>query len=326
MVPPLIALEEHFFSTDILNALDEAYSEQFKAIPGLRDKLGDLDQLRLSDMDKSQIAMQVVSHACMPGSPSVTQCRDGNDQLAAACKKHPTRFAGFAVLPMSDPEAAATELERAVTELGFVGALIDNHVNGTYYEGPEYDTLWSTAQTLNVPIYLHPVWPSENMLPQYSSAHFTAGASKSLGASGWGWHADCGLHILRLHAGGVFDRFPKLKLIIGHFGEMIPYQLERICKLSVRWGDIRRPFKEVWRENIWITTSGVWSLDPLRCVLANTPVEHVLFGVDYPLETCENGLKWVEELEGSGLVSREQLEMIAYGNAEKLLGVKVERR
>ena len=277
MIPPLIALEEHFFSTDILNALDEAYSEQFKAIPGLRDKLGDLDQLRLSDMDKSQITMQVVSHACMPGSPSVIQCRDGNDQLAAACKKHPTRFAGFAVLPMSNPEAAATELERAVTELGFVGALIDNHVNGTYYEGPEYDTLWSTAQKLNVPIYLHPVWPSENMLQQYSSAHFTAGASKSLGASGGGWHADCGLHILRLHAGGVFDRFPKLKLIIGHFGEMIPYQLERICKLSVRWGQIRRPFKEVWRENIWITTSGVWSLDPLRCVLANTPVDHVLF-------------------------------------------------
>ena len=275
MVPPLIALEEHFFSADVLNSLDDKYAEQFKYVPGLRDKLGDLDSLRLSEMDEGKISMQVISHACMPGAPSIKQCRDGNDQLATACKKHPERFAGFAVLPMSDPDESAKELERTIKQHGFVGALIDNHVNGKYYDGSEYDCVWQKAQGLDVPIYLHPVWPSENMDQQYTG-NFSAGASRSLGASGWGWHTECGLHILRLHAAGVFDKFPKLKIIIGHFGELLPFQLQRICNLSVRWGGIKRPFAEVWQENLWLTTSGVWSLDPLRCVLHNVRIRQSL--------------------------------------------------
>ncbi|KAF2483493.1 hypothetical protein BDY17DRAFT_249622 [Neohortaea acidophila] len=325
MLPPLIALEEHFFSTGVLNALTETYQEQFKHVPGLRDKIADLDQLRLSDMDKNEISMQVISHACVPGGPTVQQCIEGNDQLAAACKKHPNRFAGFAVLPMADAEESARELERTVRELGFVGALIDNRAQEKYYDGAEYDCVWKQAQDLDVPIYLHPTWPAESMAAQFTG-NFTSGASRSLGASGWGWHADCGLHVLRLHAAGVFDRFPRLKIILGHFGEMLPFQLQRICNLSVRWGEIQRDFKTVWQENIWITTSGVWSLDPLRCILHNTPIDHIMFSVDYPLEKNENGLMWMKELEQSGLVASEQLEMIAYKNSEKLLKVKAPAR
>lgn len=321
MVPPLIALEEHFFSKGVLNSLDDKYQEQFKYIPGLRDKLADLDDGRINEMNKNKISMQVISHACVPGAPTVVQCQEGNDQLAEACKVHPDRFAGFAVLPMSDPEASAKELERTVKQHGFVGALIDNHVNGKYYDGADYECVWKKAEELDVPIYLHPVWPSENMMPEYTG-NFTSGASRSLGGSGWGWHSETALHILRLHASGLFDKCPKLKIIIGHMGEMLPFQLQRICNLSVRWGDIKRPFKQVWEENIWITTSGVWSLDPLRCVLHNTPMDHILFSVDYPFEKNENGLKWMEELEQSGLVTKEQYEMIAYKNSEKLLKVK----
>lgn len=324
-MPPLIALEEHFFSAGVLNSLDDKYAEQFKHVPGLREKLGDLDSLRLREMEKGGISMQVISHACMPGAPSPTQCREANDQLAEACKKHRDRFAGFAVLPMSDPEECVRELERAVRQHGFVGALIDNHVNGKYYDGPEYDRLWQEAEDLDVPIYLHPVWPSENMKQHYTG-NFGEAASRSLGASGWGWHTECGLHVLRLHAAGVFDKFPKLKIVIGHFGEMLPFQLQRVCKLSVRWEGIKRPFAEVWRENIWLTTSGVWSLDPLRCIIENTPIDHILFSVDYPFETNENGLKWMEELAGSGIVTNEHRQMIAYKNAEKLLKIKFPRK
>lgn len=320
MVSPLIALEEHFFSTGVLETLEDAYSEQFKHVPGLRDKLADLDELRLSDMDKGKVSLQVISHACSPGAPTPKICQEGNDQLAAACRKHPDRFAGFAVLPMADPEESARELERTV-KYGFVGALIDNHVNGTYYDGSEYDTLWQKAQDLDVPIYLHPTWPSDNMTQQYTG-NFSAGASRSLGASGWGWHTETGLHILRLYAAGLFDKFPRLKIIIGHMGEMLPFQLQRICNLSVRWGDHKRKLKQVWEENIWITTSGVWSLDPMRCILGNTKIDHILFSVDYPLEKNENGLKWMEDLEQSGLVTEEQLDMIAYKNAEALLKIK----
>ena len=321
MTPPLIALEEHFLSTAVLNAFDQAYQEQFKAIPMAKEKLSDLDELRLSEMAKGKVSMQVISHAPAPGGASLEQCRQGNDQLAAAVRNRPDRFAGFAVLPVADPAGCAQELERSVKELGFVGALIDNHVNGVYYDGPEYDVMWQKAEELDVAIYLHPTWPSENMMPQYTG-NFSGGASRSLGASGWGWHTETGLHVLRLYAAGVFDKFPRLKIIIGHFGEMLPFSLQRICNLSIRWGDQERKLKQVWDENIWITTSGVWSLDPMRCILGNTKIDHILFSVDYPFEKNENGLKWIEELEQSGLVTQEELEMIAYKNSEKLLRLK----
>ncbi|KAF7197628.1 Decarboxylase orsB [Pseudocercospora fuligena] len=322
MVPPLIALEEHFLSTAVLEEFNDAYQEQFKAIPAAKEKLADLDSLRLDEMAKGMISMQVISHACAPGGPSPEVCRQGNDQLAAAVRKNKARFAGFAVLPIAHPDECAKELERSVKELGFVGALIDNHANGKYFDGNEYDAMWRKAEELDVPIYLHPTWPAEDMMEQSYTGNFTAGASRSLGASGWGWHSETGLHILRLYAAGVFDKFPKLKIIIGHFGEMLPFMLQRISKLSVRWGEQRRKILQVWEENIWITTSGVWSLDPLKCILGNTKIDHILFSVDYPFEPNENGLKWIQDLEESGLVTQEELEMIAYKNSEKLLKIK----
>lgn len=323
MVPPLITLEEHFFATSVLNSVSEElhnkYVEQFKAIPGIQEQLRDLDQRRLSDMEKGKVSFQVISHA--PATPNSPQCRDANDQLAAAVQQNKERFAGFAVLPVAEPQECAKELERTVRQHGFVGALIDCHCDGKYYDGSEYDVMWQKFEELDVPCYIHPTWPSEDMKPRYTG-DFTAGAAKSLGASGWGWHNEVGLHTLRLFASGTFDKFPKLKIIIGHFGEMIPFMLQRIAKLSVRWGDHQRKWRQVWDENIWITTSGVWSLDPMRCILSNTKIDHILYSVDYPFEKNENGLKWMEELEESGLVTEEQLDMIAYKNSEKLLRVK----
>ena len=319
MVPPLITLEEHFFSTSTFDGLQGRYAEQIKHLPDLADKLRDLGDLRLRDMDAGKVSFQVISHG--PGNPSTSQCQAANDQLAAAVAKNKSRFAGFAVLPMHEPQMAAEELARCVKEHGFVGALVDNHVGGKYYDGEEYYALFETAQQLDVPIYLHPTWPSEDMTARYSG-NFTPGASASLGASGFGWHSETALHVLRLYAAGLFDRFPKLKIIIGHMGEMLPFMLDRIYKLSVRWGDQRRKFKQVWDENIWITTSGVWSLDPLACILRNTKMDHILYSVDYPFEKNENGLRWIEELEQSGLVDQEALDGIAYKNAETLLRIK----
>jgi len=319
MVPPLITLEEHFFANAVANSLDGKYAEQFKAMPGVPEQLRDLGPLRLEKMAAGQVSLQVISHA--PGAPHPPQCQEANDQLAAAVKQHPDRFAGFAVLPVMDPEASAAELERTVRQHGFVGALIDAHVDGKCYDGDEYDCMWAMAEKLDVPIYLHPTWPSDDMNPRYEG-NITSGATRSLGASGWGWHSETALHVLKLFAAGKFDQFPKLKIIVGHFGEMLPFMLQRISNLSVRWGERQRKIKQVWDENIWITTSGVWSLDPLRCILHNTKIDHILYSVDYPFEKNENGLRWMQELEQSGLVTQEQLEMIAYKNAEKLLGVK----
>lgn len=324
-IPPLITLEEHFF-TSTLTREPASYSEQFKHIPGLGEKLFDLGQLRLKHMDAGKVSLQVISHAPMLAQQGPEACASANDQLAAATKAHPSRFAGFAVLAMGEPTPAAAELRRCVEELGFVGALVDNHVQGEYYEGPEYDVFWQAAVDLDVPVYLHPTWQLDTRMGQFSSEHLTAGAVRGIASGGFGWHADVHVHVLRLFAAGVFDRYPRLKIIVGHFGEMLPFMLDRVAQLSVRWGSRQRDFATVYRENIWITTSGVWSVDPLATVLRNTPIDHILYSVDYPFAKNEDGLKWVEALMNSGLLrSREQLEQICYKNAQTLLRLQVAR-
>lgn len=262
------------------------------------------------------------------GSPSAENCRAGNDELAQSISKsgQPARFAAFAVLPCSDAAGSADELERTVSSLGFVGALIDNHVNGKHFDSAEYDVLWAKACELDVPIYLHPTWPSARMAEEFMGA-YPEQVGFSLGAFGWGWHGDVGLHILKLFSANVFDRFPTLKIIIGHMGEMLPFVLERCYDMSTRpvvgWGPHERPLRQVWDENIWITTSGAWSLAPMKCVLDNTKVERIMYSVDYPFESNEKGREWFEQLEASGLLTSEQLEMVAHGNAERLLKVRV---
>lgn len=261
------------------------------------------------------------------GGPGAQACQSGNDELAAHIRQisAPHRFAAFAVLPVSDPVASAAELGRTVSHLGFVGALIDNHADGKHFDGPEYDVLWDRACTLDVPIYLHPTWPSSRMAENFMGS-YPVPVGVSLGGPGWGWHGDVGLHVLKLFAAGVFDRFPTLKIIIGHMGETLPFMLERVSDMSTRWGGWgprERPLRQVWDENIWITTSGSWSLAPMKCIFHNTKVERIMYSVDYPFESNERGLQWFKELEDSGLLTEEQLEMVAYRNAESLLRVKV---
>lgn len=331
---PLITLEEHFFSSHIQDWSKYGYGEQFKHLPDVVNKLLDLDSSRLASMDDNAISIQVLSHAPglakESGPDPLGDCKRANDEMAAAVDRHPERYAALAVLPMGMPDAAAKELTRCVKELDFKGALIDNHTSGIHYESKRYHNFWCTVEALDVPIYLHPTWPSPSIqLPQYQG-DIPASATASLGSSGWGWHADVGNHVLKLFAAGIFDLFPKLKIIIGHMGEMLPFMLERIEYLSKRWavGTLHpelthRLFGQVWNENIWITTSGCWSVAPMACILRITDMEHVLYSVDYPFAKNEDGLKFMEDLEKSGLVTKEQFEMIGYKNAEKLLRIRV---
>jgi predicted TIM-barrel fold metal-dependent hydrolase len=321
---PLITLEEHFFTPSYLSN-SHFYAEQFKWLPELEAKLTDLGPIRLSEMDKGAVSLQIISHGPGLAIHSLSESRAANDQLAAAIKKEGgKRFAGFAVLPMGSPDEAATELRRAVRELGFVGALVDNHADGRYYDGRKFWAVFEAAQELDVPIYLHPVWPDEGLAPRFKG-NFEESAEMSMGSSGFGWHVDVGLHVLKLFAAGVFDEFPRLKIIIGHMGECLPFMHERIAVLSKRWGERKRDWKEVYDGNLWITTSGVWSVNPMACLLRNTKLERILYSVDYPFAKNEAGLKFMEELEQSGLVTKEQFEMIGYKNAEALLKVKVQQ-
>lgn len=330
MTPPLITLEEHYYSKAIFDSFDNSMKAGIVKWPGATERLFDAGSLRLKEMDGGRVSVQVISH-CAAENPSPDACRAGNDQLAAEISKSDEtkkRFAGFAVLPMTHPEDAAAELEKTVKEHGFVGALIDNKitVGANFYDGEEYRIFWKKAEELDVPIYLHPSWPSDELLRQAYTGNYPPRSATVIGGAMWGWHSDVGVHVLRLHAAGLFDDFPKLKIVLGHFGEMMPYMLQRICDQEFIMGRRQRPFQKVWDENIWITTSACWSLDPMRCILGNTKIDHILYSIDYPFTTNEQGLKWITDLEKSGLVTPEQLDLIAYKNAEALLGVKAATR
>ncbi len=329
MVPPLIALEEHFFSSAVPDALKNSYSEQLKHVDGILDKLRSLSDLRRDDMDAGRVSLQIISHA--PGLGDPVACRGANNQLADAIKLEETRsggtaregksrFAGFAVAPMGHPEEASKELRRCITELKFVGALVDNHSDGKFFDGAEYDPFWAAAEELGAPIYLHPNWPSDQMARHYEG-NFSSAAALSMGSSGLGWHAETALHVLRLYASGLFDRRPNIKIIIGHMGETIPFMLERINVLSRRWGssvEASRP-STTRTSGSPRAVSGAWTL--FGASSSNTRIDHILYSVDYPFQRNEIGLEWITELEKSGLVDEEQLQAIAYRNAEKLLGV-----
>lgn len=315
---PLITLEEHYISRKAITASNS--SKIYAAFPSpIVSKLEDLDEKRIADMDAGGISLQIISHGPLDASPAL--CVEANSHLAAAISKHPTRMKGFAMLPMCSPELAAQELERCVRDLGLVGALVDNHLDGRFYDDERFWPVFAKAEALDVPLYIHPTFAPREMTGHYQG-NYSDEVAQALSAYGWGWHSETGLHFLRLWCAGVFDRFPKLKIIIGHMGELVPFQLERIVAMEARLGSWERGLREVWRGNVWVTTSGMFALAPLACLLQTTSKEHVLFSVDYPFSANEKGRSFVEEVRRSGMLTEEEMRGFVGGNAERLLGVK----
>ncbi|MCJ1370565.1 hypothetical protein MMC20_001778 [Loxospora ochrophaea] len=249
---PLVALEEHYFSTEAQNSSE--YGHAFDAYPvSMRQKLYSLGDERLQDMDQNSMSIQVISHAPTFESTPAELCKSANDELFNAVCQNPTRFKGFAVLPMGDPPSAVAELTRCITQLGFVGALVNNHDSGRFYDDPVYWPIFAKAVELDVPIYLHPCPPSAEMAACYKG-NYSDRIANDLSTFSWGWHSENGIHILRLYASGLFDTYPTLKIIIGHMGEMLPYWLARDVAFTKKWGGWQpapaRPLRQVYDENI----------------------------------------------------------------------------
>jgi predicted TIM-barrel fold metal-dependent hydrolase len=328
---PLIALEEHFFASgDVLpEHIVSLYSEQFKHVPGVEAKLKSLDSLRIEEMKKAGVTFQIISHAPGVSCLSASDCARVNDQLASKITPQKQLFRGFAALPMGSPQEAAAELRRTVKEHGFVGALVDNHIttdgissgsSPKYYESAFFHPIWEAAQELDVPIYLHPMFPTAEMRSHYAGS-YAPGAGASIATSGWNWHSEVGTHVLRLFSGGVFDAFPRLKLIVGHFGEMLPFMLGRVNQLSNRWGARERSFQTVYDENLYITTSGVWGVEPMATIKWSTPLRNVLFSIDWPFARAEWGAQFWRDLKKSRLYSDAELDDIGWRNSAKLFGL-----
>ncbi|KAH7239834.1 hypothetical protein B0J15DRAFT_569289 [Fusarium solani] len=313
----IIALEEHCLSASVDQSL---YRNKTSFPPPVIESLCDVGEGRIKSMDAGGIKLQVLSHTA-GYAEDVLSYQAVNNDMAEAVAKNPTRFAAFAHLPMADPLKAADELRRCINELGFKGALVDNHAGGRYYEGPEYNSFWATLEEFDIPFYLRPTMLTSTMADWYQGS-YSPQASMGMSHFAFGWHFDTATHILRLYAAGVFDRFPKLKIILGHFGESLPFFLEHIQWFSANWGPISRSFQQVYAENFWFTTSSLKGVAPLACMLQNTKLGRIMFGIDYPFLKMQDGVEWIEKMRASRLLKKEELEMILYRNAELFLNIK----
>jgi predicted TIM-barrel fold metal-dependent hydrolase len=318
----VIALEEHFWTTEIERTLRTQRNPDATSTSALGLDLADLGERRLAAMDAAGIDVQVISHTT-PGvqtidaETAVRLARDANDRLAVAVASHPDRFAGFATLPTPAPDAAADELERAVGELGFKGAMVNGHTGGRFLDDPSFAAVLDRAERLGVPLYLHPTEP----VPAVREAYYEGFAPQVgwfLSAAAWGWHAETGLHVLRLVLAGVFERYPRLQLIVGHMGEMLPFMLARIDdNLPPRVTGLERLPSEYILSHVHVTTSGLFTLPPLLCTLMVFGAERLMFSVDWPYAPNEPGRRLLESVP----VSPADRERIAHGNAERLLGL-----
>ena len=315
----VVTLEEHFLVPSLV-AGKSAIKQGFSWMPPkLRNDLADLGAGRLADMDKNGITYQVLS-ATAPGSEvldgeeGVRYARATNDRLAQAVREHPNRFGGFANLPMRTPEAAADELERAVTQLGFRGGLIFGMTEGRFLDDARYAVVLSRAEKLDVPIYIHPNFPPQAVMDAYFSG-LPEREARLLSLGGFGWHAEMGIHIFRLALAGTFERHPGLKVIIGHMGECLPFMLDRMDHCAVDMSGYQTPVSKIIRERVYITTAGVFSTPALLCALATFGADRIMFSVDYPYSGATLGRNWVDHIP----VSPADRVKIMHGNADRLL-------
>ena len=241
---------------------------------------------------------------------AIRKAKTVNDTLAERNARHSARFRGFAAVPMQDPRAAADELERAVTQLGFKGALINGHTRGVYLDDTSCLPFWERVAALDVPVYLHPANPMT--IPAAFEGY--PGLAQAI----FGWAAETGGHALRLVLCGLFDRFPSLTVILGHMGEALPFYLWRIdsrFKITEPKVALQHMPSEYIRRNIAVTTAGAFSPEPLRCAIDAMGLDRVLFSVDYPLEDSDEAARFIETAPLSGA----EREAVCFRNAERLL-------
>jgi len=280
-----------------------------------------IEDYRLREMDENEVEIQILSHGypaaqgILGADEAVNKAKTMNDGMAEIIRRYPTRFRGFATLPFQNPEAAADELERSVKELGLLGALINGHTNGEYLDADKFRVVWARAAALGVPIYLHPFDVMPDQIKVYDDYRGLVGVA-------WSWNVEIATHVMRIIYSGLFEEIPDATLMIGHMGEMLPYMLARIDEGYEQTGgsDTWKISKEpsyYYKNNIFISTSGLWNPETLTCAISAVGEDRIMFAVDYPfVETCRS----VEQIENTP-ISQETKEKIYYKNAQKLFGL-----
>lgn len=318
-----IALEEHFGATDPNIVEQSAAHFESRAWPAHREMLLDLHDARLRLMDECGIEKMVLS-LLSPGiqllhdrGQAVDWARRLNDYAAKQVSERPDRFASFAALPMQDPDQAVLELRRAINDLGLVGALIngfsqvDDASTVVYLDDARYADFWATVDELAVPVYLHPRDPLEAWSPQYDGHPWLRG-------SAWAFSVETGTHALRLMGSGLFDRHPGISVILGHLGELLPFNIWRTdhrIAIAPRGITVEHTFSYYLRHNFFLTTSGNFRTPALLNTILEVGADRLLFSADYPFEDMREAASWFDGLE----LNDEDHAKIAHLNARALL-------
>jgi uncharacterized protein len=321
-----ITLEEHFITRGFQAGTGKHFTEQLRnrGPHGARllEQLLEVGDKRIAEMDAAGIDIQVLSL----NSPGVEQAEaaeqlsiaiESNDFLLEAIRKYPKRFSAFAALPIGMPEKAAEELERRVRRDGFKGMLINGHTRRRYLDDKSLSPILERAEALNVPIYLHPTMPPKPVV-ETSFSGFSPAVTAMLATGGWGWHIETAVHLIRMVLGGVFDRHPKLQVVIGHLGEGIPFMLPRLDRIMPKeMTKLDRPIGAYLRENVHYTFGGFNFAATFLNLLLEVGVDRIMFSVDYPYGSMAEAREFLQHLP----VTEVDRERIAHGNAEKLLGL-----
>jgi 2,3-dihydroxybenzoate decarboxylase len=311
---PVIAIEEHYWDEELTKTYGGAEAGRSG---DLTTRLRDFDTLRLKEMDEAGIDIQVLSH----GAPStqklaadiaVDLTRRVNDRLHALVARRPDRFAAFAALPTAIPEAAADEFERTAA-LGFKGAMLHGLANGVFLDDKRFWSIFARAEKLDLPIYLHPSLPQADVLRIYYSDYVKD--FPMLAQPAWGYTVETATLAIRLVLSGVFEKHPKLKIILGHLGETLPFLVWRITHTLARPGQQAVNFRDVFCNNFYITTSGNFSNPALLCCVMEMGVDRILFAVDWPFVMNPPATKWMEGVP----LSDEDKAKILSGNVKRLL-------
>ncbi|WP_420562941.1 amidohydrolase family protein [Thalassobaculum sp.] len=325
---PFIATEETYTTDELiaLNAINEDHVEYLK-----ETGLAEIGPGRIGAMDGAGINVQILSAHTpgvqnLPGQEGIDFAYRLNKMIAEGpMATYPGRFQAYATLPLQNPEASADELERAVREDGFVGAMTNGFIGRKFLDHPDFEPVLARAEALGVPIYLHPGFPPNDVFeiyyridrPDYNKAY----QDYIFSGSGYGWHQEVITQCLRLILTGAFDRFPNLQMIIGHMGEGLPFFYERIVgdMGDVTEDALNKPLGQYFNDNFWYTTSAFFQDELLHLLLRYISVDRVMFGTDYPFADMKQGTDWFRAVD----LPREAKEKIAFRNAEKLFGIKV---
>lgn len=327
----LITIEEHFISTAVNNAYtkvktqdatpEEKNKAQFIAnFIAKDDRITEIGEKRLAYMDKSGVDVQIISYGNnnpmdLPAEYAIPLCRQANDELAEKCQAYPERFYGLASLPVADVPAAVAELERAVSELGLKGAQLTGTFNGEFFDDKKYWPIFAKAAELDVPIALHPGEVVTQVSEHYYQGAWSSAVTTVLAGHGFGWHADTGIHVMRLILSGIFDQYPSLKIVSGHFGELVPYFLQRLDEnLPTQLTGLKKNFADYYREHLYLSPSGMFYDAPFQLCLNEMPENHLLWSMDYPYIMRENTRDYLENF----AINDELKQKIAHENAERI--------